>query len=57
MFVTCIPFPCSAQRDEIFERLIRHPSVRYSIGIKDHHEIDTVNILQVFAVRMNLWAS
>lgn len=41
------------QREEIFERLIKHPGVRYGIGIKSHEEIDQVNILQATMLAMS----
>jgi len=33
-------------REEIYERLVNHPGVRYAIGVRDHSAIDRVNILQ-----------
>lgn len=34
------------EREEIYERLVNHPDIRYAVGIIDHNEIDSINILQ-----------
>jgi len=36
----------SEERERLYRLLVSHPQIIYSLGILDHHDIDTLNILQ-----------
>lgn len=42
----------SSKREEVFQRIINHPKVSYSVGIVDNKVIDQINILQASFLAM-----
>jgi ribonuclease HII len=44
----------ASDREDLFHLLTGHPGVHYGIGLADHEEIDTVNILQATILAMKI---